>query len=213
MVKNKEHFEILNMVGALVQGSHIVYTSGRHGGTYFNKDALYPHMNYIKWFCEGMAKNYAGAIIDAVVGPELGGIILSQHVAHYLANAAGRDVLSLYAEKRRDAAGGFHLTRGYDELVRGKKVLIVEDVLTTGASVRNVVAAVRECDGIVVGVAALCNRGKVTAEMLGDVPRLFSLLELDFESYAEEDCPLCRDNVPINTKVGKGREYLAKKSL
>ena len=105
---------------------------------------------------------------------------------------------------------GFLLRRGYDKLVVGKNVLVLEDILTTGGSVKKAVETAKAAGGKVVGVAALCNRGGVTAEFLG-VPELHSFLEVSLESWEEKDCPLCAAKIPIHTEVGKGREYLARK--
>ncbi|MBI2343801.1 MAG: phosphoribosyltransferase [Deltaproteobacteria bacterium] len=93
--------------------------------------------------------------------------------------------------------------RGYDRLIASRRVLVVEDVLTTGGSVRQVVDAVRRVGGIPVGVSALCNRGGVTIESLA-VPTLHALLSLILESWPAQDCPLCRRGIPINTSLGKG---------
>jgi orotate phosphoribosyltransferase len=85
---------------------------------------------------------------------------------------------------------------------------VVEDVLNTGGSVRQAVAAVRAAGGEVVAVAALCNRGGVTAADLG-VPAVVALVELSLDSWDAPACPLCRDGVPIDTRIGKGREFLS----
>lgn len=106
--------------------------------------------------------------------------------------------------------GNFVIKRGYGEIVAdGKKVLVVEDVLTTGASVTKTVQAVRAIGGEVVAVAALCNRGKVTAEDIGNVPELFSLFDLPLKTYEANACPLCAAGVPVDTSAGKGKAFLA----
>lgn len=200
----------LRQCGGLVTGSHVVYASGKHGSAYLNKDAIYPRTEIVGRLCRGLAAGMALRCgnIEAVVAPEKGGIILSQWVAHHLRTDAGMDVLAVYAEKE---GGGFAFRRGYDELVRGRPVAVVEDVLTTGGSVLKVIGALRAlgCDVRVVG--ALFNRGGVTNEELG-VPRLVSLANVSLESFPEDDCPLCQANVPINVTVGKGREFLARRS-
>jgi orotate phosphoribosyltransferase len=195
--------EILAETGAIVTGSHVVYTSGRHGSAYVNKDAVYPHTDRVSELCRFLADAARDARPEVVCGPALGGIILSQWTGHQLG------VLAVYAEKLPD--GGLALRRGYDRLVAGRRVLVVEDVLNTGGSVRQAVAAVRAAGGEVVAVAVLCNRGGVTAADL-DVPRLIVLVELSLESWDAVACPLCRDGVPIDTSVGKGREFLAARS-
>lgn len=106
--------------------------------------------------------------------------------------------------------GRFVLKRGYDKLVMGQNVLIVEDVLTTCTTIRKVVEAVHRYEGNIVGVMALCNRGGVTASDVGDVPRLDALVNLTLESWGVANCPLCEQGVPINTTVGKGAEYVAR---
>lgn len=104
----------------------------------------------------------------------------------------------------------FEFRRGYDKLITGKRVLVVEDNLTTGGTVNNVVQAVRDAGGNVVGVGALCNRGDVTAEDVGGVPHLWSVLNLELQSWSEATCPLCKAGKPINEEFGKGREYIAR---
>jgi orotate phosphoribosyltransferase len=118
----------------------------------------------------------------------------------------GPEVLRIYAEKAD--GGNFILKRGFDKLVTNKRVLVVEDILNTGGSVASVIRAVQDAGGTVVAVAAICNRGGVTADQL-QVPQLVSLVNVTMESWEAKDCPLCRDNVPINTKVGHGAQFLA----
>ena len=195
---------ILAEVGAVITDSHVVYTSGRHGVAYVNKDAVYPHTARVSELCRLLADRARALRPEVVCGPALGGIILSQWTAHHLG------ALAVYAEKL--PAGGIGLRRGYDRLAATRRVLVVEDVLNTGGSVRETVSAVRDAGGEVVAVAALCNRGGVTARDL-DVPALMALLELSLDSWEAAACPLCRDGVPINTDVGKGREFLASRGL
>ena len=203
-----EVLKILNQAGAVITGSHIVYTSGWHGEAYVNKDAVYPHTREVSKLCRAIAERFAKSGVEAVIAPAVGGVILSQWVAHHLTELTGREVLGLYAEKEGDS---FRIKRGYDRLVTGRKVLVVEDVLTTGGSVKKVVEAVRSAGGNVIAAAALCNRGGVTKTDLGEVPELCALVNLRLDSWEEEECPLCARKVPVNTAVGKGREFLARK--
>ncbi len=208
---NAEILRLFEEAGAIITGSHFVYTSGRHSSVYVNKDALYVHTARVSELCRRMAQPYDAEAIDVVVGPMLGGIILAQWTAHHL-NARRRvgETLAVYAEKEGDGPDKtFVFRRGYDKHLQGRRVLVVEDVLTTGGSVRRVVEAVRTYGGEVVGVSALCNRGGVSAEALGGVP-LHALLTLDLATFTEEDCPFCRQGVPINTELGKGLAFLAR---
>ena len=196
--------------GAIITDSHFVYNSGRHSSVYINKDALYLHTHIISQLCQHMAQSYNADAVDVVVGPVLGGIVLSQWTTYALnAKRTAGETLAVYAEKESGADHAFAFYRGYDKHVTGKNILIVEDILTTGGSVRRVIELVRKHGGHVVGVSALCNRGNVQPEDVGNVP-ISTLITLDLETYAEEECPFCAQNVPINTDVGKGRMFLAK---
>lgn len=189
---------------AFIFDSHIIYTSGKHGNAYVNKDALYPHTELTSLLCQQIALHFQNSKIDAVLAPALGGIILSQWTAHHLSQLTGREVLGVYAEKSLET-DSFVIKRGYDHLIENKNVLIVEDILTTGNSVKKVVETARQIPCEVVGVAALCNRGGVTASTLGNIPELFSLLEVSLDTWESTDCPMCKAKIPINTSVGKGK--------
>jgi len=200
-------------VGAIVKDSHFVYTSGRHGSVYVNKDALYVHPEVISVLCQCMAEAYDPDSVDIVVAPVLGGIVLSQWVAHAL-NQRRRDgeTLAVFVEKSSDGADKrFLFTRGYDKYITDKNILVVEDILATGGSVRQVIELVRQRSGNVIGVSVLCNRGNVQPHDIGDVP-INALIELDLQTYAAEVCPLCELGVPVNTELGKGRAFLGRKT-
>ncbi len=199
---NQEVFSILVDLKAIITNNHILYTSGKHGSEYVNKDALYPHTEAVSKVCSFIAKRFAKAGVDVVLAPALGGIVLTQWIAHHLTLLTGRQVLAVYAEKNE--TGDFQLKRGYGDLVHNKKILIVEDVLNTGGSVKKVVELVKKQQGNIVAVAALCNRGGVTPNDLGNVAEIFSLIELDFKAWEPTDCPLCAKKIPISKEYGKG---------
>lgn len=209
-VDKQEILKLLTDLGAFITDSHIVYTSGRHGPGYINKDAIYTHTSVVSDLGRALAEHFRDQNIEIVIGPALGGIILAQWTGYHLSDVTGKEVLAIYAE-RGEKTEGFVIKRGYDKLISGKKVLVVEDVLTTGRSARGVIKAVREARGEVAGLGVLCNRGSVTVEDIGGVPELFSLINLKLEESVAERCPLCRQNIPINTDVGRGREFLARK--
>jgi len=206
----KAVLEVLNELGVIITNSHFVFTSGRHSNTYVNKDALYLHPARTAQMCEIMAKKYDANQVDVVAGPTIGGVILSQWVAYHLNSLrkAG-ETLSIYVEKEgeRDQKK-FIVERGYDVRVPGKNIVVVEDVLMTGGSAAKVIEAIRMLGGNVVGLSAPCNRGGIKPQDIGDVP-IHTLINLTFESWSEEDCPLCAAKVPINTSVGKGKQFLA----
>lgn len=203
-MNESELLKILGDIKAIIKDSHIVYTSGKHGSAYVNKDAIYPHTDITRELTKAMAQSFADQGVDVVVAPVVGGVILSQWVAYHLSEIENKKVLGVYAEKTADASG-FELRRGYAKLVEGKKVLVVEDILNTGGSVKKVVDMLKPLQAKVIGVAAICNRGNVKPEDVG-APMLKSLLNISLEAWNPEDCPLCVQKIPVNTEVGKGKK-------
>jgi orotate phosphoribosyltransferase len=201
---------ILKKVGAVLTDDHFVYTSGKHGSVYVNKDGVYPHTKETSAICKMIAEKFKNKKIDVVAAPALGGIILSQWTAHWLSQLTHREVLGVYTEK--DAEKNQIFTRGYDKLVKGKRVLVVEDLTTTGGSVRKVVDTVKAAGGKVVSVAVMVNRDpkNVNATVVG--APFWALGILKAEAFEEKNCPLCKKEIPINTMVGHGKKYLASKS-
>jgi len=209
-MKESEILAELTKIRAVITDSHVVYTSGKHGSAYVNKDAVYPHTHLTSRLCRAIAEKFLAKEPEVVLAPAVGGIILSQWVAYHLSELSGKEVLGVYAEKTEDG-DGFVLRRGYDRLVAGKKTLVVEDVLTTGGSVKKAVETAKKAGADVLGVGALCNRGGIRAAEL-DAPELIALLQVKLDAWDAADCPLCARGVPVNTDVGKGREFLAKKA-
>jgi orotate phosphoribosyltransferase len=203
---DSELLALLQRVGALISDSHIVYTSGRHGSSYVNKDALYPYTTETSQVCAQLAAAFAATPVEVVAGPSVGGVIMAQWVAAHLQRLRGHEVLAVYAEE--EISGRRTFRRGYDALVAGRQVLVVEDILTTGGSARKVVQAVQAAGGSVVGLGALCNRGNLAAPDLG-VPTMTALVNLPLESWDASACPLCQAGIPINTEVGKGAAFVA----
>lgn len=206
-MNEQEVLRVLGKVGAVIADSHIVYTSasGKHGTAYINKDALYPHTAKTSGLCRAIAERFADDSVEVVIAPAIGGVILSQWTAHHLTEMNGYEVLAVYAEKSDGNA--FVIRRGYDKLIVGKNVLVVEDVLTTGGSAKEVIRATRAIGGNVIGLGVLWNRGGITPPDVADVPKLTALVNIKLDAYDETACPLCERNVPINTDVGKGREF------
>ena len=187
-----------------------VYASGRHGSDYVNKDAVYPDTEATDELCQGIAERFQDDIVEVVVAPAVGGVILSQGVARHLTRMTGQKVLSIYADKV-EGSNGLVIKRGYEKFVPSKRVLVVDDVLTTGGSVKRLVDLVRILGGVVVGVGVLCNRGNVQPSDIG-TPKLEALISVQMATYDEAGCLLCAQGVPINTEVGEGMKFLARKA-
>ncbi len=200
--------EILKRVGAIVNDGHFVGASGRHLRTYINKDKLFPHTEEASKIGQLMAEKNLHFNVEAVVAPAFGGIILSQWTAYHLSQMQGKKVFGVYTEKNQDEGQIF--TRGYGDLVQSKRVLVLEDLTTTGGSVKKVVEAVRGAGGAVVAICAMVNRDPqgVNSEIF-QAP-FSSLGVLPLESYSEKECPMCALGVPIDTNLGHGKKYLSK---
>lgn len=225
-MEKEEILEVFEGSGALLRNTHVVQTKKEfpkgsgdlhwfHSDQYVNKDALFTRPHQLACLGAEIVKHYEGRGIEIVVGPAVGAVGLSLLVGNYLQLIEEDEsrVIPIYAEKGVD---GEFIIRGYfATLIPGKKVLVVEDVASSGGSAKRVVEAVRKAEGIVDDVAFLWNRGRVKPVDLG-VNEVFSLLESEMPMFiAEEDgqCPLCRDRIPIDKRVGKWREYLEEKAL
>ena len=206
----QEALQVLAKVGAVIANSHIVYTSGKHGTAYVNKDAIYPHTAKTSHLCRAIAERFADDNVQVVIAPAIGGVILAHWTAYHLTEMNGHEVLGVYAE-RSEGGDAFVIKRGYDKPIPCKNVLVVDDVLTTGGSAKKVVEATRAIGGNVIGLGVLCNRGGITPQGVADVPKLTALVNMKLDAWDEADCPLCKQGIPINTDVGKGRKFLAQK--
>jgi orotate phosphoribosyltransferase len=207
---NTNVVDILKSVGAVITDNHFVYTSGKHGSVYVNKDAVYPHTEKTSQIGKLFAEKYKDMDIDVVAAPALGGIILSQWTAYHLSQLKGKEVLGVYTEKGPDKSMIF--TRGYDKLVKGKNVLVIEDLTTTGGSVKKVVDTVRATGGNVVAVCVMVNRDpvNVNSETIGAPFDALGILKAS--AFDEVDCEMCKTGVPVNTDVGHGKKYLEAKN-
>jgi len=202
----KDVIKILKNINAIITDDHFVYTSGRHGSVYIRKDMLYPNAKKTSQVCMIFAEKFKNKDIDVVVGPSIGGIVLSQWTAFHLSKLKKKEIFGIFTEKNEDNNQIFK--RDYDKLVKGKKVLIVEDLTTTGGSIKKVAASVRKAGGKVVNVCVMVNRDpkRVTSRSIG--APLSHLSVFKAESFDKNRCPLCRKNIPIDTVIGHGKKYL-----
>jgi orotate phosphoribosyltransferase len=177
----------LRQAGALKEG-HFLLASGRHSGQYVEKFDLLRQPRETVKACAGFAQMFRDEAIDVVVGPTTGGIILAFETARQL------DVAAAYAERAGEGQSGREIRRG-TTFKPGSRVLVVDDILTTGGSVRETLAALEPHDVEVVAVAVLVDRsaGKTT---FPGVP-LRSLVELDIATWEPGECPLCQSGVPL----------------
>lgn len=204
-----ETLRILTQAHAILADDHFVYISGDHGSGWIDKDAIFIHTDQIERLCRGLARDVCDWRPDVICGPATGGMIIAEWAAHELG------VLSVFTEhdptpRPGELRGRFILRRGYDQVVAGKHVLVVDDIVNTGHSLRQTADAVRQAGGEVIGGACIVNRGNVDAAGL-TVPRFDYLLEYKIPAWPESACPLCRSGVPVNTRFAHGSEFVARR--
>jgi orotate phosphoribosyltransferase len=205
-VSADETRSILVAAGAILSNDHFVYISGDHGGGWIDKDVIFVNLAHTARLGQLLAAEVRNLGMDILCGPATGGLIVAQWTGHAL------DLPVVFAEHNSprtavELRGRFALHRGYDQMVKGKKVLVVDDVVNTGHTIRQTVTAVKQCGGTVVAAAALVDRGNVDAASLG-VERYLHLVEHDIPSWPAAACPLCKTGAPINTRYAHGQDFL-----
>ena len=204
----REVSNILGKSGAVVKNGHFVGTSGKHMSVYINKSQVMANPKYVSKIGRLFAEKFQNKDIEAVVAPAVAGIVLSQWTAYYLSKFNKKEVVSLYTEKTKDNNQIFK--RGYDFLVKNKRVLIVEDITTTGSSIKKVIRSVKKAGGRVIAASVMVNRDtKLVNSKTIRVP-FSSLTILKIPSYNASNCPLCKKGIPINSSLGHGGKFLDK---
>lgn len=188
MLSREEAIKIFTDSGALMEG-HFLLTSGRHSNQYMQCAQVLQYPAATEKLAQDIAAKFAREGIELVIGPAMGGIIVSYEVARQLG------VPSIFAE-RKD--GQMEIRRGFT-IKPGQKVLVVEDVVTTGGSVREVMDVVSQAGGTVAGVAVLVDRsnGQVDFGVKQE-----AVLSMDIQSWEPAHCPLCAQGQSQAFKLG-----------
>ncbi len=197
----------LESAGAVLLGRHFVYKSGKHGSGYINMDPTFPNTEMMWKIGAELWFEFAEDPPETVAAPAIGAIGLAYAMAYALRYELGGPVVAVvWADKIGD---NFVFERaGFVDHLTGKRVLVVEDLLTTGGSVIKVCREAEKHGAEIIGVSATVNRGGVTAKQLG-VPRLESLASVNFSAVDPRDCELCASGVPIVEDIGHGGAYKA----
>jgi orotate phosphoribosyltransferase len=179
---------------ALLEG-HFQLTSGLHSNRYFQCAKVLQYPQYTELLCGEIAKQFRTAAIEAVIAPALGGIVVGQEVGRQLR------VRTLFTERKE---GVMQLRRGF-AIAPGERVLVCEDVVTTGGSVAEVIAIVAACGGKVAGTAYIVDRsgGKVRFAMEPGALQ-YPLMRMDVLAYTPQACPLCAQGIPVVKPGSRG---------
>lgn len=189
MLKACDVLDLYKRYEAFMEG-HFLLSSGLHSRYYLQSALVLQYPSVAKMLCSSLAENFLDKNVDVVIAPAVGGIIVAHEVARRL------NARAIFTERQN---GVFTLRRGFS-IDKGEKVLVVEDVVTTGGSVEEVINLVREYGGEVVGLGVLVDR---SADFAPSIPYAY-LLKLDVENYEPKDCPLCKENIPLVKPGSKG---------
>jgi len=176
--------EVFVKSGAVLKG-HFLLASGMHSPIYWEKFQVLQYPNYTEQLCGMTANHFANQGIQVVAGPTTGGIILAFEVARQMG------VRGIFAEKTGESERAFR--RGFS-ISPGERVLVVDDILTTGGSIREVIAEVNRLGGTLIGVGVLVDRSQKAADF--GVP-LFSCHRSETIAYPADNCPLCAQKIPL----------------
>ncbi|HEX7364469.1 MAG TPA: orotate phosphoribosyltransferase [Dehalococcoidia bacterium] len=178
-----EIIQIFRDAGAILEG-HFLLTSGLHSPVYWEKFQVLQFPRYTEKLCRLIARHFKKQKVQVVAGPTTGGIILAFEVARQLG------VKGIFAEKE----GEIRVFRRGFTINPGERVLIVDDILTTGGSILEVIEAVKKLKGDIVGIGVLVDRSEQTKDF--GVP-LFSCIRSQTVTYRPGECPLCQAGIPL----------------
>ena len=179
MLTQEQALDCYRKTGAILKG-HFKLTSGRHSDTYMQSAKLFIDTKQSEIVCKALAEKLADEKIDLVVSPAIGGILMGYEVARQLG------VPNIFAEREN---GEMTLRRGF-AIEKGTKVVVVEDVVTTGGSVKEVVRLVQSMGAEVVAVASLVDRSNGNVDF---GVKYVNLICMEVVSYEPDECPLCKE--------------------
>ncbi len=181
--------EILKETNALLSG-HFALTSGFHSDSYFQCALVLQYPKYARLLGELIGKRFLNEEIGAVIAPALGGIVIACAIGDYLDLKNKKDQRVIFTERVDDC---MVLRRGFS-IKKGEKVLVVEDVITTGGSIKEVIELAKKEGAEIIGVGAIVDRsgGKVDFGVKKEV-----LVTLEVQKFTQAECPLCKKGLPV----------------
>jgi orotate phosphoribosyltransferase len=192
----QEVLAIFKESGALLEG-HFQLTSGLHSNQYFQCAKVLQYPMHAAALCADIASHFSERKIDAVIAPALGGIVVGQEVGRQL------NVRTMFTE-RKD--GTMQLRRGF-HVRKGERVLVCEDVVTTGGSVFEVINITRGLGGILAGVGFIVDRSGGTVRFdLADGGTQHSVLQMNVVAYMPDECPMCKQGMPVEKPGSRGNK-------
>jgi orotate phosphoribosyltransferase len=182
--------QLFEKSGAVLKG-HFLLTSGLHSPVYWEKFQILQYPQYTQELCRQIAEHFRNLSIQVVAGPTTGGIILAFETARQLG------VRGIFAEKK-ESSPERSFRRGFN-IAPDERVLLVDDILTTGGSIREVIEAIAKLQGHLMGIGVLVDRSDKAIDF--GVP-LFSCVRSATVTYMPEECPLCAAQIPLVKRGG-----------
>ncbi len=193
MLSREEIIAVFKEKEVMLEG-HFLLTSGRHSDKYMQCAKLFQYADVSEMICKQLAEQFSDIDIDLVAGPAIGGIIMAYEMGRQL------NVKNVFAEREN---GKMTFRRGFS-IPEGARVLVTEDVVTTGGSVVEVMELIRSLGGVVAGVGSVVDRSNGGVDF--GVP-FRAVLPMEVVSYAPEECPLCKSGIPA---IKPGSRNIAK---
>ncbi|HUD10198.1 MAG TPA: hypothetical protein VMR28_00830 [Candidatus Saccharimonadales bacterium] len=197
-------------IGCIYKG-HFVGVSTKHLSGYCNVDPLLPHVSLVDAFIKELVEPFRDSGIETVAVPAVGAIPFSHWGAHHLMQGSTKEIYGVWADKVSGApTREFIFEReGFLQTIKGKKILILEDMINQMVSIKAMIKTVTEAGGKIIGVGCIAaNRGVDTKAL--NVPKFVKLCSVEYEAWIVEDCAksgLCSQNVPIVTDIGHGDDF------
>jgi orotate phosphoribosyltransferase len=183
ILNEKEILMAFENSNALLRG-HFLLTSGRHSNVYFQCAKVLQFPKYVEMLCSLIAENFKNYEVDTVIAPAMGGLVVGQEVARQLNK---RFIFAEREDKKLTLRRGFTI----DE---GEKILICEDVVTTGGSVFEVMDIVKSNKAKIAGIGFIVDRSNGNVNF--GYPQ-FSTFKMEVFSYLKDECPMCKENIPV----------------
>ena len=191
-MESSELLTLLQNTGAMLEG-HFLLTSGRHSNVYIEKFRILEDPNALDKVCGAMAEIVMDKNVELVLGAAIGGILIAGGVGRHLG------IQHIFSER---VNGKMELRRGFS-IIKGQRVVIVEDIITTGGSVFELIQLVNEQGAEIVQVVNLVHRS--STEINFGVPST-ALLTIPSESWEPNDCPLCKQEMPVTERGRTGKK-------
>jgi orotate phosphoribosyltransferase len=195
LVLNKEEVQAVLQQAGVYKHGHFQFTSGLHSDIYLEKFQVMQYPKYTEILCKEMAQRTKHLEPDVVIGPAVGGIILAYELGRQLGRRA------LFTER---VEGKMQLRRGFS-VAPGERVLLVEDIVTTGGSAREVLEAIAPLKAQVVGITCLVDRSDGQVQFPVD---FYPLLSMDIKSWDPKECPMCKQGVPLVIPGSRHLQYI-----